>query len=59
LLTLGMVLAAFTGVVLSGVWNFTMGIVIAVAVFVSFAVAAFLCRGPGWSHDEDDDRKSW
>jgi hypothetical protein len=59
LLTLGMVLAVFVGVVLTVTWNFVMGIVLGVAIFVSFAIAAFIRSGPGWSHDEDDARDSW
>jgi uncharacterized membrane protein YoaK (UPF0700 family) len=59
LLTLGMVSGAFVGAVLAMAGNFALGIVIAAAVLVAFAVAALLCRGPGWSEDDDDDRKSW
>jgi len=59
LLTLGMVSGAFIGVVLAEAWNFILGIVIAAAVFVGFTVAAFLCSGPGWFEDDDDDRRSW
>ncbi len=59
LLTLGLVMAGFIGTVLSECWAFTPAIVIAVAVFVIFAVVAFVRKGPGWSHDEDDDRNSW
>ena len=58
LLTIGMVMAGFLGVVLSGFWDFTLGIIIAAVVFITFAIAAFLGGGPGWTHD-DDDRKSW
>ena len=59
LLTLGMVTAGFVGTVLAGFWNFILGLVIAVVIFVIFAVVAFMRQGPGWSQDEDDDRKSW
>jgi hypothetical protein len=59
LFTLGLVLAAFIGTVLAEVWSFTLGIVIAVIVFVSFAVAALVKGGPGWKKDEEDTRNSW
>jgi len=59
LLTLGALLAAFIGVVLSRYWYFVPGIVIAVIVFLIFAIAAFVKSGPGWSQDDDDDQNSW
>ena len=59
LLTLGMVISAFTGIILAGFWDFVLGIVSAGAIFVSFALAAFLSRGPGWFEDDDSDRPSW
>lgn len=57
LLTLGMVIAAFAGIILAGFWNFILGIIIAAAIFAGFALAAFLSSGPGWF--DDDDRHSW
>jgi hypothetical protein len=59
LLTLGMVLAAFAGTVLAETWDFIPGIVVAVVIFVIFAIAALVRSGPGWSHDEEEARKSW
>ena len=54
-----MLTAGFIGIGLAGFWNFVLGIIIGVAVFLVFLVAAILRPGPGWTHDEDDDRHSW
>ena len=59
LLTLGMVISAFAGIVLAEFWDFILGIVIAGAIFAGFALTAFLSRGPGWFEDDDHDRPSW